>query len=279
MDKTVLIPTDGSEYSTISLEYGIHLARAIGARIRGLCIIDIKVIQGPLLDDISGFTGISTSQDVVLLIEKSLNERADAILKSFHDRCGSGGVEAETIKRTGIVSEIIVEEAEGADCILMAQRGEHTAFIRRGLLGSTSESVVRMSGKPVIITPLEYREIRGLGLAYDGSGAAERALDIAADMAGTAGWPLSVISISGDPDHTRDLQARIDAALSGGETAYTVTIRDGKEEQEIISFTETPGVDMLIMGAYGHSRIRELILGSTTSYVIRNSTIPVLLIR
>jgi nucleotide-binding universal stress UspA family protein len=53
----------------------------------------------------------------------------------------------------------------------------------------------------------------------------------------------------------------------------------GKESDEIIKYIKEGAVELMVMGAYGHNRLRELFLGSTTSHVIRKSPIPVLLTR
>ncbi|MDD5344548.1 MAG: universal stress protein, partial [Smithella sp.] len=53
----------------------------------------------------------------------------------------------------------------------------------------------------------------------------------------------------------------------------------GKEPDEIIKFIREGSVELMVMGAYGHNRLREFFLGSTSSHVIRKSPIPVLLIR
>ena len=56
-------------------------------------------------------------------------------------------------------------------------------------------------------------------------------------------------------------------------------ILTGKESKALLNFIREGTVELLVMGAYGHNRLRELLVGSTTSSVIRKSTIPVLLTR
>ncbi|MBN1382388.1 MAG: universal stress protein, partial [Deltaproteobacteria bacterium] len=58
-----------------------------------------------------------------------------------------------------------------------------------------------------------------------------------------------------------------------------VIILSGKEDREILRFILDGSVELMVMGAYGHNRLRELILGSTTSMVIRKSPIPIWLTR
>jgi nucleotide-binding universal stress UspA family protein len=277
--KNILIPTDGSDYSKTAQDYGIYLARKLGARLTGLFIMDLKIIQDPLFDDISGFMGLSSTREIYPFIEKGMEERADSILEDFDERCKKEGIDPELKKIRGIVDEMIIEKGEDADCIILAQRGEHYSLTDGGLLGSTSESVVRKTGKPVLVTPLDFKEIRKVGLAYDGGPHAERALKIAAELSVTLESTLTVLIITGDDEEAQILGEKIGSFLDPYDVQMSLEIRSGKEEQEIVRFSGEGMVDLLVMGAYGHSRIRKFILGSTTSYVIRKSEIPVLLIR
>lgn len=279
MFDTILIPTDGSQYSDISLEYGIYLARACNARIKGLYVVDIKVVQSPLFNDISGSMGVPPSHEFVPLIEKSLEERGDAILADFERHCLDAGFRPSVKKLTGLVDETIIEEGADADCIVLAQRGEHYSLTRGGLLGSTSEAVVRKSGKPVLVTPVSFREVNAIGLAYDGSGPSEKALHVAAELSLCLGCPLTVLIVKDDVRKADALKVKVNELLRSVDAESIVEVRGGKEEKQLIEFTRDGSIDLLVMGAYGHSRIRTLILGSTTSYVIRKSTIPVLMMR
>jgi len=279
MITTILIPTDGSDYSKTSLEYGIELTKKLDAQLKGLCVLDVKIIQGSFFNDIPGFIDLSPYQEFTPLIESGLNERAESILHNFRDRCEKAGVQPELKKVTGLIDESIIEEGKKADLIILAQRGEHYPLTGVGLLGSTSEAVVRKAGKPVIITPFQYKKIERVGLAYDESKPSERALRLATEFCIKTRWPLSVLHITDDTVAAEKIRQTVDSFCSPYDIEHDFVVRKGKEEQEILRFIEDSAVDLLVMGAYGHGRIRELILGSTTSYVIRKSPIPVLLVR
>lgn len=279
MFESILIPTDGSDYSKTSLEYGICFTEKLGAWLTGLCVLDIKIIQGPMFNDISGFIDLSPYQEFTPLIEKSLDERAESILQDFQNRCKKAVLRPELKKVTGLIDETIIEEGKKTDLIILAQRGEHYPLTGVGLLGSTSEAVVRKSGKPVMITPVDYQEINRMGLAYDGSKPSENALQLAVELSNKTHWPLSILLITDDPVRAADMSKKINSFLKPYDIESSIIVREGKEEQEILRFTQEGSVELMVMGAYGHSRLRELILGSTTSYVIRKSNISVLLIR
>ena len=182
-------------------------------------------------------------------------------------------------KTTGIIDEEIINEGKNADLIVLAQRGEHYPLSRSVLLGSTAEAVVRKSGKPVLVTPVSFIEIESMGLAYDGSPPADHALKIAAELSDRIRWPLTVLIVTDNVKLSADLSKRVESALEDYAIDSDIIVLGGKEEKEIIRFIEEGAVELLLMGARGHSRFKELLLGSTTSHVIRKSRIPVLLAR
>ncbi|OHE31558.1 MAG: hypothetical protein A3J94_16155 [Syntrophus sp. RIFOXYC2_FULL_54_9] len=280
MVKNILIPIDGSDFGKIAVAYGIHIAPKLDAQLIGLHVVDIRLMQGPVFTDISGSIGLPPYQEFLPAIESSLEARAEAILKEFREQCEAAGIHPETKKITGVIDEAIIEEGRKCcDWILLAQRGEHFHIGSGAILGSTAQSVVRRSGKPVLVTPEHFRAINRMALAYDGSAPAENALNLAAELSARAAWPLSVVIITDDQPLGAQLTGKAEAFLKTRAVDGAILVLKGKEDKELLKFTREGTVDLLVMGAYGHNRLREVLLGSTTSAVIRKSPIPVLLIR
>ncbi len=279
MMKKILIPTDGSANSLTALEYGIYIARKVEASLMGLYVIDVNLIQGPMLTDISGSVGMPPYDGFFEAIETSLNEKADFSLKAFLERCKKSRTNAEVKKAIGKISQIIIEEAQSADLILMAKKGEHFHLKEGGLLGSVAEAVVRNSGKPVMITPENFLEIESMGLAYDGSEPAKKALKLSLALSEQNAWPLTAVVISPDTQKVVTLTNEIENAAETLNADCAVIVLPGKEAEEIIKFIKEGAVELMVMGAFGHNRLRALLMGSTTSQVIQKSHIPVLLTR
>jgi len=279
MFQNILLPTDGSDYSRTALEYGIYVAKKLDARLTGLHVIDIKVLQGPVLNDICSSASLSPGPEFFSVIEKALEARADNILHEFRERCEREGLKPDVKKVTGIIDEEIIREGQAADLILLAQRGEHYPLSRSVLLGSTAEAVVRKAGKPVLVTPVTFAEIESMAVAYDGSPPAERALKIAAELSDKARWPLTVLIVTDQAKLSADLSAKVEAALDDYLIDKDTIVLGGKEEKEILKYIDEGAVELMLMGTHGHSRFKELLLGSTTSHVVRKSRIPILLTR
>ena len=164
-------------------------------------------------------------------------------------------------------------------CAHQRSRVDHLHLGAGGLLGSIAESVVRKASVPVMVTPATFREIESIGMAYDGSRPAEGALRLAVELSHTANWPLTAIIVSNDHQQASNLTAKVEASIDETGIDGEIIILKGKEEAQIMNFIREGSVELMVMGAYGHNRLRELLLGSTTSNIIRHSPIPVLLTR
>jgi nucleotide-binding universal stress UspA family protein len=161
----------------------------------------------------------------------------------------------------------------------MAKKGEHFHLKEGGLIGSVAEIVIRNSGKPVMVTPETFREIESMGLAYDGSAPARKALELSLNISEKTKWPITVLIVNSDSAKTAELSAQIEKMTQDSPADCETIISSGKETDEILKFIQEGAVELMVMGAYGQNRLREWLLGSTTSNIIRKSPIPVLLTR
>ena len=279
MIRTILIPIDGSPNSANAVDYGIYIAPKLEAALTGLHVIDILLIQGPMMTDISTTVGMPPYDGFFETIEASLKEKADLLLKDFEDRCRMAAIPCRTQKNIGKISDAIIEESENADLILMAKKGEHFHVKEGGVIGSVAEIVIRHSGKPVMVIGESFQVIESMGLAYDGSAPSRKALELSMMISEKASWPITVIIVSADKSRAAELSAQVEETIQQGSADCEVIISTGREADEILKFIKEGSVELMVMGAYGHNRLRELLLGSTTSQVIRKSPIPVLLIR
>jgi nucleotide-binding universal stress UspA family protein len=277
--RDILIPVDGSDQAAIAASYGMFIAGKTGARLTGLHVMDVRLLHGPVFTDVSG-SGIPYCEDIVPAIENSLEERADTIIQNFCGQCQTAGIEPQTRKVSGIIDDAIIEEAQGrCDWIILAQRGEHFHIDDGAILGSITQSVVRRSGKPVLVTPGTFREINNMAVAYDGSAPAQKALNLAAELAKLTTWPLTVVIVAGNQRWGSETSRKASDYLLPFQIQYATRVILGSEEKELLNLTHNGTVDLLIMGAYGHNKLRELVVGSITSLIVRKSEIPVLLTR
>jgi nucleotide-binding universal stress UspA family protein len=278
MLKSFLVPVDGSEYSAGAVAYASALARMKIARLTLLSVIDIVSLEGPFLADLSGSIGITPFLDFQDKVRAALEEKAELVVSTHAASLKEHGLECVTKVETGIIGRVICREAMEHDAVIIGRRGEHASW-RGLLLGSVVEEVVRGCAKPVLVTPREATTLSRILVAYDGSRIANRALGVAAGLADDLGLPIAVVSVSSDESAGSSLLREAESLLQPHGLDVRKILEKGPAVDAILSAAEREKCDLIVMGAYGHSRVRELLLGSTTDGILRKARIPVLLFR
>ncbi|MBI3757084.1 MAG: universal stress protein [Deltaproteobacteria bacterium] len=279
MIKNILVALDGSEHAQAALRYALWLAERFHAHISGLHVIDIVSIEGPFFQDISGALGFEPYFDVASKVREALSERGQQLLEEFASACHERGVPCDSQCTVGIVANEICEHERVADLVVIGHRGVNERF-STGLLGSTTESVTRKSPRPVFVSPMQFQPIQNPLLAYDGSQRASAALHSAAEFCAVTDLPLTVLHVNPREGSTED--KTLDEArhyLGSYGLRPTFLFLNGHSYEQIVECVKQRGHDLLFIGAYGHSRIIEMVLGSTTEYVLRNAPCPVFLSR
>jgi nucleotide-binding universal stress UspA family protein len=278
MIKRILVGLDTSDHSRVARAYAFYLARRLDASVTGLHVIDIVSIEGSFVHDISGSPALEPYPDLSARMREVLTEHGKGVLNDFIAAARDAGVRADSRLEIGIVPNQICEHARSADLVIIGHRGLHERF-STGLLGSATESVARKAPRPLMVTPRQLREIGRPVLAYDGSERAARSMRAAAEICALLEVPLAVITVARDLKLGEKTLNEARSYLESYRLRTEYKLIPGHAHEGIIGFLKEYDVDLLFMGAYGHSRIREMMIGSNTEYVIRNTSCPVFLSR
>lgn len=133
--------------------------------------------------------------------------------------------------------------------------------------------------RPILVTPAEFRAPKKVMLAFDGSATTRKGVDMVAGSPLLRGLPCHLVMAGTD---SADKRAKLDQARQTLEAAgieAPTTIIPGESESVLRQYQQDKDIDLIIMGAYGHSRIRQFLIGSTTTAMLRQSVVPVLLLR
>jgi len=271
----IAVGLDGSPHAETALSHALRIARASGGTVRGVHVVDRSMLDGVVVADLSGSVGFQPFLNLSGELREALVCAGEAIAAAFEARAREVGIPCETASREGNVSEILEEEARGCGLLAVGSRGANAAH-RRDLVGRHADALARRLPAPLLVAPAEYGEFRRPLLAYDGSPKSRNALALVADLAALLELPVRVVTAS---DEEREGEARLaeaEEALRGRSVAASGSRRSGHPDDAI--FAEIgEGADLVAMGAHGHGRIVELVLGSTTDRVLRAAAVPVLL--
>jgi len=275
--KSIVLGVDSSEHSRQAQTLAFYLARKLHASVMGLHVVDILSFEGPLFNDIPAPTDLESYLDAPQMRE-TLTARGRKLLEDFSAAALREQVSAQTALDFGVIAAQICERSKSADLVVLGHRGA-SEQIAATSLGGIAEGVARKASGTVLICPASARELRRFVLAFDGSERACKAMHAAAELATALDASLTVLSVSRDPKLAvhRLAQARAYFEPYGVKAEFRPLA--GHAPQEIVQFIRQASPDALFLGAYGHGRIVEMMLGSTTEHVLRNATCPLFLSR
>ena len=111
MIKHILVPTDGSDSAARGVRYAVGMARRYDAKLHGLHVVDVKLLEGPFLRDVSASLGTAPYVNYQGNISLILEERGGSALDTFLQACQEAKVECDTELLTGLVARSIIEKA------------------------------------------------------------------------------------------------------------------------------------------------------------------------
>ena len=277
MFNRILVPTDGSEAASAAAETAIRLSIVFDSTLVALHVVDVRLIEGPVLQTIGSMWGdipLPVRQEGVA---RTLRERGGAHLDALVARAQAAGRPIETALDTGIASEVIVDRARGVDLVVMGRRGEYAEFGSHAV-GATVAAVARRSPRPVLVCPRGRDELVRPLVAYDGSDHATRALEVAVEYAEKRGCPLHLVCVREEAGEAeRLLEEACEYARGHAVAAAPLPLTGESAAERILEAAGDVDADLLVMGCYGHSRARELVLGGASRTVLQTMTLPVLM--
>ncbi|HET8728387.1 MAG TPA: universal stress protein [Alphaproteobacteria bacterium] len=276
---------DGSIYSQSVCNHAAWIAKATGSAVEVLHVLGRReTASAPT--NLSG--NITLGARTALLEElsaldeqraKLAQRRGRAILDDAKASIEAAGVgEVATRLRIGDIVETVAECEADAGMVVIGKRGEAADFAKLHL-GSNLERIARSSRRPVFVASRAFRPIERFLIAYDGGASSRKAVDHVARSPLFAGLKCRLLTVGAETEETRRRLNDARAILETGGHTVDAGIVQGPPEAVISHAVESGKMDLLVMGAYGHSRIRSLIIGSTTAEMIRSCKVPVVLFR
>jgi nucleotide-binding universal stress UspA family protein len=274
MIKDIVVNLSIGEKPGPACDYAISVAAAFDAHLAGIAF---------LYDPIVPVSGAGYIPAEVIETQERDNETATrAALDRFTTASARAGVAAEPLTLSasfGGVGEQFGRIARRFDLSIVGQAEPETSAVEEIIV----ESALFESGRPVIIVPYIQKaplKLDRVMLCWDGSRAAARAIADAMPLLRRAGR-VEVVIVANE----RGKQDEIEGADMGGHLArhglnveVKRTALGGIDVADVIlSHAADASSDLIVMGGYGHSRLREFVLGGVTRSILRSMTVPVLM--
>lgn len=274
--KTILVHIDDQESSALRLDVAIRIAGNAGARLVGVYLV-------PTIE-ISPSVAALMPSDLAETIQRGIGEAQHAAERRFRAAAGTARLTAvEWRAPAGPAIAAAVAHGRCADLFVVGQGepGNAASAFSRDLIASTLVA----TGHPLLIVPFigaARTFARNVMVAWDGGREAARAVADALPLLADAGQVVVVTdsngagAITGEAPSTSELlgwlrdhgvEARTDALIAG----------EGGVGESLLSRAADLSTDLIVMGGYGHARMREFVLGGVTRTLLESMTIPVLM--
>ena len=233
------------------------------------------------LSDYSGAIGLGAQEALLLELSeldarrsKLAQDAARQLLACARDRATALGVtQLDGRLRHGELVDTL-QEAEADARLFVLGEHYHATRPSRIHLDHHVERVIRSVKRPVLVATQER-----FVMAFDGSATARKTVAMVATSPLLKGLPVLVAMAGADNATTQQQLEWARGTLEAVGFEVTLAAVPGEPEQALPALVQSEGAGLLVMGAYGHSRIRQLIVGSTTTTLLRLSEVPVLILR
>lgn len=277
MIKSILLPIDGSSYTDSVIKYGQFMSETFGAVLRLLSVVDIRLYDWSVATNADSFVPVMPPTGFQAESQKMHEEKADQVLQKAGEICQKHNLPFELVKIAGIPVEEICTFAKKSDMVVMGVRGEYERWSGK-LLGDTVESVTRQISKPVMLVEKDFIPFERFICGYEGSVQANKALQFAAYMSEIMNAQLQVVTVMDNEEERKAILHEAEEYLEPYKIDFQLRHEFGAPEEILVNVSKnTASPSLMIIGSFGHSRIREAILGSTTVHVMRNAQKPILL--
>jgi nucleotide-binding universal stress UspA family protein len=280
MLRSILVGVDAEAHHESVTELAIRWSARLGARVVGLGIVDEPGIRAV---EPAWAVGGKPGRDPILyegydarLVD--VHREVDWLLGGLSERCAASHVECQQLKRVGSPAGIIEREAQVVDVVLLPQRSHFRFAARGGDPDDTVKQVLKNAPRPLVVVPAKPVGDGPVVVAYDGSRQAARAVAAfeATGLAQSGQVHLVCAAAPGDDGGERATRARDFLAVHGIDAEVEVLTSNGAPAPVLLERVRSLGASLLVMGAYGRSVLREVVIGSVTRTILDACPVPVM---
>lgn len=271
----IVVYVDSAEATKARVGFAVALAKEHGAHLIGIAFAPIALL--PLYGADVGFADMSE-------VLESVKSQGAKALQAFEASAKAAGVTAEVRLMQGMSDEFphdFARAARQADLAILGQPRDGDPLIGQYAL---VERCLFASGRPVIIVPASPEKLALKGVvvaAWDGSAEAARAINDAMTFLKQAARVVLVVGVTGaqDEEDGPEIDDMVAHLKRRGIMVEAMRVKTGEGDigRLLLTTAKTLGADLMVMGAFHHSRWREFILGGVTLTVLEEATIPLIM--
>jgi nucleotide-binding universal stress UspA family protein len=276
MIKEILVCLEGSSSSDAAIRTAVDLAGTLSATLIGLAIVDEPDIRAGAALGIGG-SSFKHDRDEALLADA--HKHAADWLAAFERRCRDAKIGARTLEIVGRPTDSILEETDKHDMTVIG-RDANFRFETAASDAKTREAILHKATRPVLVVPETTKDLgTKVVIAYDGSGAAKRAIASFGASGLAKSRQVFVATVDDNGAQAWELASRAVTMLKdlGVPSTPHNIVSTLSNVDALFAFAEKIDAGLMVMGSFAHSRLQHLFHGSVTRGVVEKTTIPLYL--
>ncbi|SJL82445.1 universal stress protein [Vibrio palustris] len=275
---------DGSSYSQSVTALAAWAAQRIVCPLTLLHVLDDAKPEADI--QLSGHIGLGSREHLLTQLAELDEQRAKIALKYgqvllsdleiFADKWDIAEVYKQ--QKHGNLVETLKEMADTTRVVVMGKSGELHQNDEK-TLGSHLESVVRAIHSHILVSPSEFSQApTSYVLAFDGSDISEKLVEKAINTPLLKGMTCHLVMVD-DKQTPKEFKSASHRLQQQGVTVIEAHLMGNVVADSVLKYQQQHDIGLIAMGAYGHSKFRHWFVGSTTTKILTNATVPLLLIR
>ncbi|BEN41725.1 MULTISPECIES: universal stress protein [Serratia] len=275
MNNTVIACVDGSPSTRPVCEYAAWASRLLDAPLSLLHVLEKDA--HPAVSDLTGSIGIDSQAYLTEELVKVEGERSRLLMaqgKAILASCAAllndaGHADVQLLQKHGALDEILADLGD-VRLMVLGRRGTQNP------VGSHLESIIRLQKKPVLIVPEAYSPPSKVMFAYDGSDESRKNLTRLTLSPLLNGLVCHIVMVKGD---TRTLQEAQSVLQAAGIATENHILEGSSVTEALCRHAHENAINLIVMGAYGHSPLRRFFIGSNNTAMLEKTKIPLLMLR
>lgn len=274
---------DGSRYANAVADAATWASQRLEAPLQLLHVPN--KLPAPVPPDLSGSIGLGSQEQLLAYLSdldakqnQQSSERGRLLLEAAQAHVLKSGVLASPIQRHGELLETLVEFAPSARLLVLGRHGANSS-VGSPNLGQHVEAITRALPCPILLTKDYFKAPKKILFAFDGGVNTREAITQLANSPLFKELEVHLVLVGEDNANHQEQMNWAKVMLQQGGMTVLTRILGGSVETTLAQYQAEFALDMMVMGAYGHSRIRQFLLGSTTLAMIKQAKVALLILR
>ncbi len=280
----IITCVDGSAITSAVTEAAVWASKKLNKPLLFLHTLEKEQQHGA--DDYTGAIGLGARTVLLDEMTKLDEQRSKVALQLGKELLGyvsrqastAGVGEVESLQRHGDLVDSI-NDIEGLTRLIVIGRSGKGHDGNFNALGSHIETLLRKASHPVMVIPDTFKTPVSFMIAYDGRETAEIALQRVIDGGLLHGLHCHLVSVKNNESNQNDKFVLAQQKLEGKGFNVTASFIEGNIHESLMEYKEAHDIGLIVMGAFGHSKLRQFFLGSNTLKMLERCKVPMVVLR